>query len=507
MTQPRTARDRIDRVFAIVRRTRRFVVPALLLFFVGGVASLGYAMVRKRVFKSETLILYREGIRSMDIVGGEDQGDRAQKLGLRLKEMVLSRTRLEQIITTAKLYPELVYDRGMIDAVDEMRKHIAFRVQDGDTFGLSFEGPDPERVALVTSKLADALIGENSRTNSEQAEVTKEFLDREKDRIEKELKEKETALAQFLSKHPEFARETAQPGQNQAGASIRAASAANAARAASAPRGDSTLAAREREAGRLEARLGVPVTHKRKEDVQADPGLLANKQEAESDLKQAQKELADKQGEFTEEHPDVRAARARVRQAQEKLKRANDAVVANLSALQLKTSAKEEDEGYIDRGALENQLKRINEEISEYKRRKSENAAPTTVIASSVVALETDWVRLNREVVDVRDRFQSLQDKEFKASMVESAAATGRTAQMVVVDPAFVPKHAAPPGRTTIMAAGLAATMVLAMLLALGLALIDDRIYDRDDIERLAMLPLLGVVPRAGKEEKKVKLG
>jgi len=46
-------------------------------------------------------------------------------------------------------------------------------------------------------------------------------------------------------------------------------------------------------------------------------------------------------------------------------------------------------------------------------------------VASSVVALETDWVRLNREVVDVRERFQSLQDKEFKASMVESAAATG----------------------------------------------------------------------------------
>jgi len=124
------------------------------------------------------------------------------------------------------------------------------------------------------------------------------------------------------------------------------------------------------------------------------------------------------------------------------------------------------------------------------------------------VALETDWVRLNREVVDARDRFQSLQDKEFKASMVESAAATGRTAQMVVVDPAFVPKHAAPPGRTTLMAAGLAATMVLSALFALGLAILDDRIYDRDDVEQLGMLPLLGVVPRPGsKEDKKVNLG
>lgn len=508
MNQPRTARDRIDRVLAIALRTRRFIVPALVVVALGAAGSFAYAMVRKRVFKSETLILYREGIRSSDIVGGDDQGDRAQKLGLRLKEMVLSRTRLEMIIKEARLYPALVEERGMIDAVDEMRKHIAFRVQDGDTFGLSFEGNEPEVVQAVTAKLADALLAENSRTNSEQAEVTKEFLDREKDRIEKELKEKETSLAQFLSKHPEFAREAATPGQNQAGASIRAATAANAARAAAQPKGDPTLASLEREAGRLQERLGMPVTHNKK-NVEADPQLVAAKQDAEAEIKEAQKDLADKQGQFTEEHPDVRAARARVKVAQDRLKRATDAVNFNINAATQKSAAASDDEGYIDRGALENQLKRINDEITEYKRRKAANAAPPpTSIGSSVVALETDWVRLNREVVDVRDRFQSLQDKEFKASMVESAAATGRTAQMVVVDPAFVPKHAAPPGRTTIMAAGLAATMVLSALLALGLALVDDRIYDRDDIERLGMLPLIGVVPREGsKEDKKVNLG
>lgn len=509
MNPPRTARDRIDRALAIALRTRRFIVPALVIVALGAAGSFAYAMLRKRVFKSETLILYREGIRSSDIVGGDDQGDRAQKLGLRLKEMVLSRTRLEMIIKEAKLYPALVEERGMIDAVDEMRKHIAFRVQDGDTFGLSFEGNDPEVVQSVTAKLAEALLGENSRTNSEQAEVTKEFLDREKDRIEKELKDKETALAQFLSKHPEFAREATTPGQNQAGASIRAANAASAARAAAQPKGDATLASLEREAARLQERLGVPVTHKTNK-VEADPLLVAAKQEAESELKDAQKDLDEKKSQFTDEHPDVRAARARVRIAQDKLKRATDAVNFNMNAAAQKSAAQAEDEGYIDRGALENQLKRINDEISDYKRHKAANsAAPAaaTSIGSSVVALETDWVRLNREVVDARDRFQSLQDKEFKASMVESAAATGRTAQMVVVDPAFVPTHAAPPGRTMIMAAGLAATMVLSALFALGLALVDDRIYDRDDIERLGLLPLIGVVPRAGKEDKKVNLG
>ena len=506
MSSPRTAHDRLDRVLTIVLRTRRFLVPALVVLIVGTAAAVGYAMVRKRVYKSETLILYREGIRSTDIIGGEETGDRAQKLGLRLKEMVLSRTRLEQIIKESKLYAALVEDRGLIDAVDEMRKHIAFNVKDGDTFGLSFEDDDPKRVQAVTAKLADALIAENSRTNSEQAEVTKEFLDREKGRTETELKDKETALAQFLQKHPEFARETAGAGPGgQAGTAVRAAT-ARAAAAAATPKGDPALASLEREASRLQERLGVPLTHKKNEDVQADPSALAAKQEAESDLRQAQKDLAEKQSEFTEEHPDVRAARGRVKVAQEKLKRANDTIAASLNQQQQKSAASEEDQGYIDRGALENQLRRINDEIAAYKRRRVEPQAPSTSLATSVVALETDWTRLNREVVDARERFQSLQDKEFKAQMVESAAATGRTAQMVVVDPAFVPTHAAKPGRTTIVAAGMALALALALALMLALALLDDRIYDRVDVEKLELLPLLGVVPQA-KREKKVKLG
>ncbi len=88
-TQLRTARDKLDRMLTISRRATRFWAAAMLLLTLGAAASVGYAFIRKRVFKSETLILYREGIRSTDIVGGEDTGDRAHKLGLRLKEMVL----------------------------------------------------------------------------------------------------------------------------------------------------------------------------------------------------------------------------------------------------------------------------------------------------------------------------------------------------------------------------------------------------------------------------------
>lgn len=502
MTQPRTTRDRLDRLLTIVKRAARFVVPALILFLVGSAAGIGYAMVRKRIFKSETLILYREGIRSTDIVGGEYVGDRAHKLGLRLKEMVLSRTMLEQLIKDQNLYPGMVEERGLIDAVDEMRKHIAFRVQDGDIFGLSFEADNPKVAQQVTQRLADALLQENSKSSTEQAEVTKEFLDREKKRTETELKEKETALAQFLAKHPEFAKESSQGAGNQAGTAIRAAQNKGSQHIA-----DPELASLEREAMRLQERLGLPTGKKKSAEIAGDPLLVQAKNDADNEVRAAQKDVQEKSAQYTDEHPDVRAARARLKMAQDKLKRASDALTANISQLQQKTAAKEEDEGTIDRGALENELHRINEEIAQHKARRQKEAAPATSGNNWVVALETDWTRLNREVVDARERFQSLQDKEFKAAMVENAATSGRTAQMDIIDPAFLPLHAAKPGRSTIVAIGIALSLVLSLILALALALVDDRLYDRVDVERMELLPLIGVVPRAAGGRKKQAVG
>jgi polysaccharide biosynthesis transport protein len=260
----------------------------------------------------------------------------------------------------------------------------------------------------------------------------------------------------------------------------------------------------ERETQRLQERLAQPTGQARKE-AQADPALVTAKQSADAELAAAQRDLAEKQANFTDQHPDVRAARDKVKEAQDKAKRADEAVAASLAAAQAKSSAKQEDEGYIDRGALENQLKRIQDEIAEYKRRKAENAAQsttmTTAVASSVMAQEAEWTRLNRELTDVHDRLALLRDQEAKAPRVEAAP---RTAQMAVIEPAYLPSHEEAPDHNQVLAAGLAGTVVLSLLLMIGLALIDDHIYDRVDVERVGA-PLVGVVPRA--TGKAVKLG
>jgi uncharacterized protein involved in exopolysaccharide biosynthesis len=402
--------------------------------------------------------------------------------------MVLSRTRLQQIIDEHKLYQSIVHDRGYVDAVDEMRNHIFFRVKDGDTFGLAFEGGDPARTQAVTARLAVALIEENSKHRAEQAVATKEFIDAERKHADEELKEKEAALSKFLAKHPEFVREAASPRANQ-------------------PRGgaDPTLLALEREAARIQERLGMPAAPKKAvKEAPADPKLLALKREAEGELDTAQKDLSEKLSQFTDQHPDVKAARIQVKAAEAKLKRVQDSMS---SSSDVAVQQKDENEGTIDRATLESQLGKVNEEIAAYKKKKQHQSAvpdekPASV--SWIIALETEWSQLSRDVQEARTRVGQLNEKQFKASMFESASAAGRNAHLEIVDPAYHPTHPSKPSRSLMLLVGMLLSIALGLATALTFALLDDRLYDRVDIEKLGAAPLLAVVPRAPKEVRSV---
>jgi uncharacterized protein involved in exopolysaccharide biosynthesis len=468
---------------------RRYWWAALLIGLAGSAASVLFAYTRKPIFKSETLILYREGIRSA-YIGAPDEGrDPVRTLGLRLKEMVLSRPRLAGLIDEYKLYPDIVEDLGYVDAVDEMRNHISFRPRDGDTFGLSFEGNDPELVQKVTARLADLLIQENTRNRAAQAEETKEFLDTEKTRLESDLRGKEEALAKFLAKHPEFALETTSTGSGT-GAAVRAVRK----EAAAAPKtADPALLALEREAQRIKERLGQPVVVPSKEPL--DPRV----REAEQELLQAQRELADKQGRFTEQHPDVLAARQRVRMAEDRLARTRGSA---LNPDPLKTpSWVSKPPSESDRAALQAQLDKVNQQIvaARVRAAKQTNAQPAggTGSANWIVQLETEWSRLTRETSDARERLQTLDAKHFKAEIAASSETAGGAAQMVVIDPAYRPTHPYRGARRLKVGVGAGASLIFALGIALALALADDRIYERYDVERLKLGKVLVVVPKA----------
>jgi hypothetical protein len=112
------------------------------------------------------------------------------------------------------------------------------------------------------------------------------------------------------------------------------------------------------------------------------------------------------------------------------------------------------------------------------------------------VEFELEFRRLQREVGDGRDRQQKLDERLFRASIAASSAMNDRNIQVSILDPAYLPIRPVSKPRALIFVALFVLSFILGIATAALSALLDDRIYDRRDVERLEILPLIGVIPK-----------
>ena len=482
----------------MLRRGAVYWKRSIAVFLVVAAAAFAFVMTAPRSYKSETVIQYQESIRSGDLVGGGDgSNESARRVGARLKEMLNSRATLEPLITELKLYPSTMESRGLVDAVDEMRKHITFRAREGDTFEIAFESNSRELAQEVTKRLAEVIVQEASSRRAEQAKTLKEFLDAESDRNQIDLKNKEGELAKFLALHPDFAKPTM--------SDVHSAPAATALPGAGATSGDPMLAALEWKASRIERQLkagagGAVDPAPAPKPRSAAPAKLPDSAE----LVAARKDLEDKAGRFTDKHPDVVAARNRVRTAEAAQ------AAAQAAADQAAAAAATDDEQPVkpatdaNREALTKQLADLKLQIAARRGaagttagtgKRVEQPAPAANHGAAV-DLEVEFRRLQREATEARDRQRQLDDKRFKASITASSVMNDRNIQVSVLDPAYRPTHPISRPRSTLLGGALLLCLVLALLTAGVSAWLDDRIHDRADLEHLDVVPLLAVIPR-----------
>jgi hypothetical protein len=349
----------------------------------------------------------------------------------------------------------------------------------------------------VTERLAELLIAEDTRLRVEQANVTSNFLKAESGRAEEELRGKETELAQFLAKHPEFAVDTS--GMATAGSAVRAAQT----RERGSRTTDPKLLALERQRERIKARLRAP-DEPAPPRVPAPPSAervaaLARVDNAKRALETAKEDLERNEARFTAAHPDVVAAKRRVQEAERRVKEA-EAEVPPLEEVDAVRAATDPAE----RAALAQELDKIDREIAAQKRRERDDRPPDEIDEGKnwVVELERDWARINREVAEAREKHDTLEARLFSAEIAASSELSGQSGQMEIVDPAFKPVRPSGAPKRLLVMAGLVLALGLGAALALLLAFVDDRLYDRQDIERLEIAPVLIVVP-GGKKKKK----
>ncbi|ACY12846.1 GumC family protein [Haliangium ochraceum] len=494
-----TPRDKFDQLLAFVRRTMRYWWLVGVITFIGGALAVVFALTQKPKFLSETKIFYNERIQS-SVLQGRDYGVNTKNLGYHYEEMLMSRTNIQSIIEKLELFPKVRDKKGIDAALEEFDKSAKFRVRGTGMFNISFLGEDPEKSQAVTAMMVDILMREDERLRREQASATLNFLLEEKAKINKDLDQRNRELAKFLTEHPEFALDNTVGGAQTPGATIRAQAKAKSGQgpAVSGPTNvDPRILALERQRRRIRDRLAAPdqVGPPRKTPEQIEAERLVS--EAERDLRSAQRALQDRLSRLQPAHPDVIQAQSEVAAAQRRVRQLEAAVPS--AAIPNKP---------IDRSALEGELREVERQIAGVRssiREESgddETAGEAEVPLSEedwVIKLETEYARLKQAVEEQQKRLESTDSSLSRAQITASQQMAEQGAVLSIIDPPSLPTLPQGKGRAILAAAGTAVFIILGTLLALALALIDDRIYSAGDLERLAIAPVAVVVPKMRK--------
>ena len=123
--------------------------------------------------------------------------------------------------------------------------------------------------------------------------------------------------------------------------------------------------------------------------------------------------------------------------------------------------------------------------------------------ADAIVTLETQHKDLKRAVDEQRETVQGLSKNVFSAINYAGQQMAENSAHLEVVDEANEPIKPSGKGKKFLVIAGVVLFALLGGALALGLAILDDRLYRRADVERLDLLPVLAVIPRHRGRAKK----
>lgn len=479
-----TPRDRVQRLADLGRKTLRYWWLIAVFAVVGGGLSLAFAMFKARNYQSWATLFYQERIQSQLLSPNREEINQ-RNIGDKYRELLLARSQLAQIVNDPKLNPFPADDEDV--AIDKLREVVKFEARGNNAFRVVYSDADRNRAKAVTEKLTELLQKKEEALRNEQARMTVDFATSQKEEAAKELRKREQALAQFLAGHPEFAGDANQPSE---GASIRATAKAKASAASS---GSSQLSSLERQRHRIQSRLDAP-PDSAPIRIAAPPSAervaaQAVVNEAERELAAANRDLEDQQSKgFTDKHPAMIKAQDRVKTAQQRLRHAQAAVPPDTETIIAPATAQ-------DREKLQKQLRELDQRIAEQRGGKTTNAAATES-QNWVVKLETDHTDLRRAVAEQRERVESLADSVFRAQMDASQKAAEAGGRLEIVDPAFRPVKPTGPGKTIFLLAGMVLFVSLGVGIAILLAVIDDRLYRRVDLDQLG-IAVLGVIPKA----------
>jgi len=469
------------------KRIWYFIIPLVLVIM--GTAL--YVLMAPKWYRSSTLVLVFPQKISQDYVKTTVTSTVEDRLASITQE-ILSRTRLEKIITEFNLYPNRVKSTPMETVVELMRKDIEIEFpkteKEKNSFTISYIGKDPRLVVQVTTKLASMFIEENTKRREQQAQGTTEFLGAElktqKEKVEKAQQAITIYKSRYINELPENRDanlkvfEQLQLNSQKIGEAVRAAE-------------DRKLIIENQLAG-----LAFPMTStvlhsgSTREVALPSPGAAPSPQRVQ--LNQLKMNLEEMRGKYTESHPDIIMTKKKIEDLEKRV-----------AGMETQSKDPASDQFNVFQADRKKQLAMIDKEIS---RLKKEDEHGRAMIGAYQARIENAPIRelglsaMTRDFSNLNETYQVLTKKNTEAQQAENLEMRQKGEQFRIVDPARVPEKPFKPDKSKALLIGL----LLSIGAGLGMTFIreqmDRSFRDSEDLEVTLGLRVLANIPKVDKK-------
>jgi uncharacterized protein involved in exopolysaccharide biosynthesis len=433
----------INHLPIILWQRRYYILVCLVVALTVG-TTLAFGL--PRTYRSTATLLVQSQDLPTTIVDAPTNGAVEQRIA-RIREQVLSRGDLIQLIEQNDLYPKERRSQPLSKVIEKMRHSTSVGALSSDigqqsgtqnntiAIAMSFDYSDPAKAQAVLQSFVTKFLSMSSADVEDQASLTVRFLQDQANKLQSQITDIEGQLTALKARN---------------GAALAASGAP--------PLIDT-------------GSFSAQITSLQNENRQ----LIAQSRRPSGNnaLAIAEAQLAAAQAQYNDTHPDVIAAKGRV--------------------AQLRRMTQNSDDG----GAIQEQIAANNAAIHQLMGQRDATLARANAAMAGQArapAIMEQAMQLENRATSLRNQYQAVSENLLKAQNSSRMASEQRAERLSLVEPANLPDHPFSPNRLMLIGAGAAGGLALGLLLALGLELINRPVRSPRQLEQLG-LPVIGIVP------------
>jgi polysaccharide chain length determinant protein (PEP-CTERM system associated) len=463
----------------LVRRALTILRRRAFVAFVAMVAVLTSAVAFSRylpdLYQASAIVLVERQLAEA-FVRPAATGELESRLHV-IKQEVLSRARLTDLISRFDLYPALRARGDMDGALDQVRRDIQIELTGPEqlsgrsktvAFNLAFTGTSRGTVAEVTNAIADFYVAQNSEMRADEAKRAAQFLAAQvedaKARLDSNEKQVRTYTDQHVGELPQ-----------QVSVNLAALDRLNTQLRLNGERQMRLLDQRER---MLETPAPTPVTP-----------VATAVSPSDARLDKLKRDLAALEG-FPDRHPDVRRLKDEIAAVEEAGPGPRVTPVVETARV-----ARPDQTAAI-------RARTIESLDAEYESLRSEEATIRQTVGTVERRLEgvpyrqNEFSALSRDHQATREQYESLVKRYEEAQLAQSMEKEQQGERFRILESAVPPMGPSAPNRARVLIMGLFLAVLAAGLAVLVVEQFDTSFHSIDDLRRFTRVPVLVAIPR-----------